>query len=101
MNEQQARALLERLAARAVRHQDAAKHCTYPEAARVHEGWAAGLEEASAVLVELLDGPQAARAFWERLAGVPRRSVQEELPGAGVMQVRHLSEKAPSVEGAA
>ena len=96
MNEQQARALLDRLAARAVRHQDAAKHCTYPEAARVHEGWAAGLEEASAVLVELLDGPEAARAFWERLAGVPSRSVE-----AGAAQVRHLSEKASSVEGAA
>ncbi|WP_331756677.1 hypothetical protein [Streptomyces decoyicus] len=77
MNEQQARALVDRWAARAAKHQDAAKRCTYSDAALVNDGWAAGLEEAAAELVELLDGPQAARAFRERLTGGPGRSIEE------------------------
>ncbi|BCK74071.1 hypothetical protein Srufu_080240 (plasmid) [Streptomyces libani subsp. rufus] len=56
----------------------------------VHDGWAAGLEEAAAALVELLDGPQAVRAFRERLTG-----------GPAVQQVRHLSEKNPNTNVAA
>lgn len=77
MTEQQARALIDRLVARASRHQDAARRCTYPDAALVHDGWAAGLEEAATVLVEALDGVEAARAFRERLTGGPGRGVED------------------------
>lgn len=76
MNEQEARGLVARLVTRAARHRDAASRCTYPDAALVNDGWAAGLEEAAADLVELLDGPQAARAFRERLTGGPGRSIE-------------------------
>lgn len=90
MNEQQARGLVDRWTAQVARHRDSAKRCTHPEAAFVNDGWAAGLEQAAADLVELLDGPQAARAFRERLTGGPGRSIED------VAQVWHLSEKAPN-----
>ncbi|MEU8682921.1 hypothetical protein [Streptomyces sp. NPDC048611] len=76
MDEQQVRALVDRLAARAARHRSAAKRCMHPEAAFVHDGWAAGLEEATVELVEALDGAQAARTFRERLTGGPGRTVE-------------------------
>lgn len=77
MNEQQVRAVVDRLATRAERHRDAARQCTYPEAALVNDGWAAGLEEAAIVLVEALDGTETARAFRERLTGGPGLSIED------------------------
>lgn len=76
MNEQQARALVDRWAAQVARRQDASRNCAHPEVALTNDGWAAGLEEAAADLVALLEGPQAARAFRERLASGPGRSVE-------------------------
>lgn len=76
MNEQQARDLVDQFTARAVRNRDSARRCAHPEAALVNEAWAAGLEEAAADLVALLDGPQAAGTFRERLGG-PGRSVED------------------------
>ncbi|MEU7435678.1 hypothetical protein AB0B07_33295 [Streptomyces sioyaensis] len=90
MNEQQARDLVDRFAAGVARHRDAAKRCTYPDAALVNDGWAAGLEEAAVELVVLLDGRDAAAALRERLSGGPVRNVE------AAQQVRHLSEKAPN-----
>ena len=94
MNEQQVRAIVDRFTARAARHRSAAERCTHQEAALVNDGWAAGLEEAAAELVHLLDGQDAAVAFRARLTGGPVRNVEE------TQQVRHLSEKAPDVEAA-
>ena len=94
MNEKQTRGLVDRFASRAARHRDAARSCTYPEAAWVNDGWAACLEEAATVLVEALDGPQAARAFLERLTNGPGQSIEDARAEA---QVRHLSEKDPNM----
>jgi hypothetical protein len=76
MNEEQARELVDRFAAGAAQRRDAAQRCTYPDAALVNDGWAAGLEEAAVDLVAVLDGREAAAAFRERLSGGPGRSVE-------------------------
>ncbi|MER6844792.1 hypothetical protein [Streptomyces platensis] len=85
MNEQQARALIDRWVAQIAQHDDAARRCTYSETVLAHGGWAAGLEEAAVDLVVLLDGREAAVAFRERLHGWPA--------DGGEQPVRHLSEK--------
>lgn len=97
MNEQEERALVARWAAQVAWHQEAAKRCSFPEAALAHEGLAAGLEEAVVDLVALLDGREVAHAFRERLTGGPGRSVEAVRPSG---RVRHLSEKATDLREA-